>query len=42
MAERIAPALGVGGNVVLTRIFGLVLGAVAAQFVIDGIGAIGN
>ncbi len=42
MAERISRALGVTGNVVLTRMFGLVLAAMAVQFVIDGVGAIGK
>jgi multiple antibiotic resistance protein len=41
-AERIAGALGVTGNVVLTRVFGLVLAAMAVQFVIDGVAAIGK
>ena len=41
-AERISRALGVTGNVVLTRMFGLVLAAMAVQFVIDGVGAIGK
>ena len=41
-AERITHALGVTGNVVLTRMFGLVLAAMAVQFVIDGVGAIGK
>lgn len=39
-AERIAQALGVTGTVVLTRMFGLVLAAMAVQFVIDGVGAV--
>jgi len=42
MAERISHALGVTGNAVLTRMFGLVLAAMAVQFVIDGVGAIGK
>jgi multiple antibiotic resistance protein len=42
MAERISRALGVTGNAVLTRMFGLVLAAMAVQFVIDGVGAIGR
>jgi multiple antibiotic resistance protein len=41
-AERISHALGVTGNAVLTRMFGLVLAAMAVQFVIDGVGAIGK
>ena len=42
LAERISHALGVTGNAVLTRMFGLVLAAMAVQFVIDGVGAIGK
>jgi multiple antibiotic resistance protein len=42
MAGQVARLLGVTGNVVLTRMFGLVLAALAVQFVIDGIGAIGK
>jgi multiple antibiotic resistance protein len=41
-AERITGALGVTGNIVLTRMFGLVLAAMAVQFVIDGVGTIGK
>lgn len=39
-AERIAALLGVTGNVVLSRLLGLILAALAVQFVIDGVGAI--
>ena len=35
-AERISALLGVTGNVVLSRLLGLVLAALAVQFVIDG------
>ena len=42
MAGQVVRLLGVTGNVVLTRMFGLVLAALAVQFVIDGIGAIGK
>jgi multiple antibiotic resistance protein len=35
-SERISGLLGVTGNVVLTRLFGLVLAALAVQFVITG------
>jgi multiple antibiotic resistance protein len=42
MAGQVVRLLGVTGNVVLTRMFGLVLAALAVQFVIDGIGAIGR
>ena len=39
-AERISGLLGVTGNVVLTRLLGLVLAALAVQFVIDGVKAV--
>ncbi len=39
VAERIAKLLGVTGNVVLTRLLGLILAALAVQFVIDGVKA---
>jgi multiple antibiotic resistance protein len=42
MSERVSRLLGVTGNVVLTRMFGPVLAAMAVQFVIDGVGAIGK
>jgi multiple antibiotic resistance protein len=35
-SERISRLLGVTGNVVLTRLFGLILAALAVQFVITG------
>jgi multiple antibiotic resistance protein len=38
-AERISQALGVTGNIVLTRLLGIVLVALAVQFVIDGVKA---
>jgi multiple antibiotic resistance protein len=38
-AERISRALGVTGNIVLTRLLGIVLVALAVQFVIDGVKA---
>ena len=37
LADRVARALGVTGNVVLSRLLGVVLAALAVQFVIDGI-----
>ena len=40
MSERISRLLGVTGNSVMTRMFGLVLAAMAVQFVIDGVTAI--
>lgn len=40
MAERIARLMGVTGRAVLTRLLGIILAALAVQFVIDGISAI--
>ena len=40
-SERVAALLGVTGNIVLTRLLGLVLAALAVQFVIDGVAAVG-
>jgi multiple antibiotic resistance protein len=42
MSEGVSRLLGVTGNSVLTRMFGLVLAAMAVQFVIDGVTAIGK
>lgn len=39
MAHRIARLLGVTGNIVLTRLLGVILAALAVQFVIDGVRA---
>jgi multiple antibiotic resistance protein len=36
VAERVARLLGTTGNVVLTRLLGVILAALAVQFVIDG------
>jgi multiple antibiotic resistance protein len=38
-AERISHLLGVTGNIVLTRLLGIILVALAVQFVIDGVKA---
>jgi multiple antibiotic resistance protein len=38
-AERISGFLGVTGNIVLTRLLGIVLAALAVQFVLDGVKA---
>ncbi len=37
MAERVSHWLGVTGNVVLTRLLGVILAALAVQFIVDGI-----
>ncbi|SEE60540.1 multiple antibiotic resistance protein [Rhizobiales bacterium GAS191] len=39
LAERISRLLGVTGNVVLSRLLGVILAALAVQFVIDGASA---
>jgi multiple antibiotic resistance protein len=39
MAERVSHLLGITGNVVLTRLLGVLLAALAVQFVIDGLAA---
>jgi multiple antibiotic resistance protein len=38
-AERIGKLLGVTGNVVLSRLLGVILAALAVQYVIDGVRA---
>jgi multiple antibiotic resistance protein len=40
LAERLSKVLGVTGNLVLTRLLGVILAALAVQFVIDGVKAI--
>ena len=37
MAERVSRWLGVTGNVVLTRLLGVILAALAVQFIVDGV-----
>jgi multiple antibiotic resistance protein len=38
-AERIGKLLGVTGNIVLSRLLGVILAALAVQYVIDGVRA---
>lgn len=40
VADRLSKLLGITGNLVLTRLLGVILAALAIQFVIDGIRAI--
>ncbi|MEY3083438.1 MAG: hypothetical protein RJA94_3423 [Pseudomonadota bacterium] len=40
MAERISQLMGVTGRAVLTRLLGIILAALAVQFMIDGVSAI--
>jgi multiple antibiotic resistance protein len=40
MAERVSRLLGVTGNVVLSRLLGVILAGLAVQFIVDGIGAL--
>jgi multiple antibiotic resistance protein len=40
VAERIGKLLGITGNVVLSRLLGVVLAALAVQYVIDGVRAV--
>ena len=37
VAERVSKLLGVTGNIVLTRLLGVILAALAVQFAVDGI-----
>jgi multiple antibiotic resistance protein len=41
-AERVSRLLGTTGNVVLTRMLGVVLAALAVQFVINGVLTVGK
>ena len=38
-AERITRLIGITGNVVLSKLLGIILAALAVQYVIDGIRA---
>ncbi len=40
MAERISKTMGITGRAVLTRLLGIILAALAVQFVIDGVTAL--
>lgn len=40
VAEKLSKLLGVTGNLVLTRLLGVILSALAVQFVIDGVKAV--
>jgi multiple antibiotic resistance protein len=40
LAERISGFLGVTGNIVLSRLLGVLLAALAVQYVVDGIRAV--
>jgi multiple antibiotic resistance protein len=42
MAERVSRMLGTTGNIVLTRMLGVVLAALAVQFVINGVLTVGK
>jgi multiple antibiotic resistance protein len=37
MAERISKTMGITGRAVITRLLGIILAALAVQFMIDGI-----
>lgn len=41
-ADRLSALLGVTGEIVLTRLLGVILAALAVQFVVDGVVAIGR
>jgi len=40
MAERISKLMGITGRAVMTRLLGIILAALAVQFVIDGVSAL--
>lgn len=42
MAERISKLMGITGRAVLTRLLGIILAALAVQFVIDGVMVLGG
>jgi multiple antibiotic resistance protein len=37
MADRISKLMGITGRAVMTRLLGIILAALAVQFVIDGV-----
>jgi multiple antibiotic resistance protein len=39
-AERVSRMLGVTGNIVLSRLLGVILAGLAVQFIIDGVTAL--
>jgi multiple antibiotic resistance protein len=40
LAERISKTMGITGRAVITRLLGIILAALAVQFIIDGISAL--
>jgi multiple antibiotic resistance protein len=42
LAERISKIMGITGRAVITRMLGIILAALAVQFMIDGVLALAN
>ncbi len=40
MAERISKTMGITGRAVISRLLGIILAALAVQFIIDGVTAL--